>query len=61
MVTQIGVVAGIQVLSTVQGGGSSTGSFTVAYLVGDRRRRHRRRHASSVGGRPARLSVAEGA
>jgi MFS family permease len=34
MVTQIGVVAGIQVLSTVQGGGSSTGSFTVAYLVG---------------------------
>jgi EmrB/QacA subfamily drug resistance transporter len=34
MVTQIGVVAGIQVLSTVQGGGSSTGSFTVAYLAG---------------------------
>ena len=34
MVTQIGVVAGIQVLSTVQGGGSSTTSFTVAYLVG---------------------------
>jgi MFS family permease len=34
MVTQIGVVAGIQVLSTIQGGGSSTGSFTLAYLVG---------------------------
>jgi EmrB/QacA subfamily drug resistance transporter len=34
MVTQIGVVAGIQVLSAVQGGGSSTGSFTVAYLAG---------------------------
>jgi EmrB/QacA subfamily drug resistance transporter len=34
MVTQIGVVAGIQVLSTIQGGGSSTGSFTVAYLAG---------------------------
>jgi EmrB/QacA subfamily drug resistance transporter len=34
MVTQIGVVAGIQVLSTIQGGASSTGSFTVAYLAG---------------------------
>jgi EmrB/QacA subfamily drug resistance transporter len=34
MVTQIGVVAGIQVLSTIQGGGSSTGSFTAAYLAG---------------------------
>jgi MFS family permease len=63
MVTQIGVVAGIQVLSTVQGGGSSTGSFTVAYLVGG---------IVAVAGivgaafvqsadRPARLSVAEAA
>ena len=34
MVTQIGVVAGIQVLSTIQGGASSTGSFTVAYIAG---------------------------
>jgi EmrB/QacA subfamily drug resistance transporter len=34
MVTQIGVVAGIQVLSTIQGGGSGAGSFTVAYLAG---------------------------
>ncbi len=34
MVTQIGVVAGIQVLSTVQGGGSSPGSFTTAYVAG---------------------------
>ncbi len=34
MVTQIGVVAGIQVVSTVQGGASSAGSFTLAYLVG---------------------------
>jgi MFS family permease len=34
MVTQIGVVAGIQILSTVQGGGSSTSSFTAAYLAG---------------------------
>jgi MFS family permease len=34
MVTQIGVVAGIQVLSTVQGGGSSPGSFTIAYVAG---------------------------
>lgn len=34
MVTQIGVVAGIQVLSTIQGGGSSASSFTVAYLAG---------------------------
>jgi MFS family permease len=63
MVTQIGVVAGIQVLSTVQGGGSSTGSFTVAYLVGG---------IVAVAGivgaafvqsadRPARLRVAEAA
>jgi len=34
MVTQIGVVSGIQVVSTIQGGSSSTGSFTVAYVVG---------------------------
>lgn len=34
MVTQIGVVAGIQVLSTIQGGGGSASSFTFAYLVG---------------------------
>jgi hypothetical protein len=34
MVTQIGVVSGIQVLSIIQGGASSTGSFTVAYLAG---------------------------
>jgi hypothetical protein len=34
MVTQIGVVAGIQVLSTLQGGETSASSFTVAYLVG---------------------------
>jgi EmrB/QacA subfamily drug resistance transporter len=34
MVTQIGVVAGIQVVSTLQGGGSSTSSFAVAYIVG---------------------------
>jgi EmrB/QacA subfamily drug resistance transporter len=34
MVTQIGVVAGIQVLSTIQGGGSSPGSFTTAYVAG---------------------------
>ena len=34
MVTQIGVVSGIQVVSTIQGGSSSTGSFTLAYLAG---------------------------
>lgn len=34
MVTQIGVVAGIQVVSTVQGGSGSTGSFTLAYALG---------------------------
>ncbi len=34
MVTQIGVVAGIQILSTVQGGGSATSSFTAAYIAG---------------------------
>jgi EmrB/QacA subfamily drug resistance transporter len=34
MVTQIGVVAGIQVVSTVQGGSGSAGSFTLAYVLG---------------------------
>lgn len=34
MVAQIGVVAGIQVLSTVQAASDSSGSFVVAYLVG---------------------------
>jgi EmrB/QacA subfamily drug resistance transporter len=34
MVTQIGVVAGIQVVSTIQGGGGSASSFSIAYLVG---------------------------
>ncbi len=34
MVTQIGVVAGIQVLSTIQNGATTTGPFTVAYLAG---------------------------
>jgi EmrB/QacA subfamily drug resistance transporter len=63
MVTQIGVVAGIQVLSTIQGGGSSSGSFTVAYLAGGAVA------ALSVAGavfvrsadRPARLRVAQAA
>jgi EmrB/QacA subfamily drug resistance transporter len=63
MVTQIGVVAGIQVLSTIQGGSSSTESFTLAYLVGG--------IVAFVGivgaafvqsaDRPVRLSVAEAA
>jgi len=34
MVSQIGVVAGIQVLSTIQGGSDASGPFVVAYLVG---------------------------
>ncbi len=34
MVTQIGVVSGIQVVSIIQGGAASTGSFTLAYLAG---------------------------
>jgi hypothetical protein len=34
MVTQIGVVAGIQVLSTIQNGATSPGPFTVAYIAG---------------------------
>src|SRR5207244_11637478 len=34
MVTQIGVVSGLQVLSIIQGGASSTGPFTLAYLAG---------------------------
>jgi len=34
MVSQIGVVAGIQVLTTVQASGSGAGGFTTAYLVG---------------------------
>jgi EmrB/QacA subfamily drug resistance transporter len=34
MVTQIGVVAGIQVLSTIQDGATTTGPFTTAYIVG---------------------------
>jgi EmrB/QacA subfamily drug resistance transporter len=34
MVAMIGTVAGIQVLSTIQGGSESAGPFTAAYLVG---------------------------
>ncbi len=34
MVGQIGTVAGIQVLSTIQGGSESAGPFVVAYAVG---------------------------
>jgi predicted MFS family arabinose efflux permease len=34
MVTQIGVVAGIQVLSTIQDGATTTGPFTIAYVAG---------------------------
>ena len=34
MVASIGTVAGIQVLSTIQGGGRSAGSFAEAYVVG---------------------------
>jgi EmrB/QacA subfamily drug resistance transporter len=34
MVTQIGVVAGIQVLSTIQDGATTTGPFTTAYIAG---------------------------
>ena len=34
MVSQIGVVAGIQVLSTIQGGSDASGPFAFAYLVG---------------------------
>jgi EmrB/QacA subfamily drug resistance transporter len=34
MVTQIGVVAGIQVLSTIQDGATTTGPFTLAYVAG---------------------------
>jgi hypothetical protein len=34
MVAMIGTVAGIQVLSTIQGGSEDAGPFTVAYLVG---------------------------
>lgn len=34
MVAQIGVVAGIQVLSTIQGGSDASGPFVAAYLVG---------------------------
>jgi MFS family permease len=34
MVTQIGVVTGIQVLSTIQGGAADVSSFTTAYLLG---------------------------
>lgn len=34
MVAQIGVVAGIQVLSTIQAGSDESGPFVVAYLVG---------------------------
>jgi EmrB/QacA subfamily drug resistance transporter len=63
MVTQIGVVSGIQVVSIIQGGAASTGSFTLAYLAGG---------IVAVGGivgaafvqsadRPARLSVARAA
>ena len=63
MVTQIGVVSGIQVVSTIQGGSSSAGSFTLAYLAGG--------IVAVVGivgaafvqsaDRPARLSVAQAA
>jgi EmrB/QacA subfamily drug resistance transporter len=34
MVTQIGAVTGIQVLSTIQGGASGTGPFVLAYVTG---------------------------
>jgi hypothetical protein len=34
MVAMIGTVAGIQVLSTIQGGSESAAPFTAAYLVG---------------------------
>ena len=34
MVAMIGAVAGIQVLSTIQGGSEASGPFTAAYLVG---------------------------
>ena len=34
MVAMIGTVAGIQVLSTIQGGSDAPGPFTAAYLVG---------------------------
>jgi hypothetical protein len=34
MVTQIGVVAGIQVLSTIQNGSHSSDPFVLAYVVG---------------------------
>jgi hypothetical protein len=34
MVTQIGAVAGIQVLSTIQDGATTTGPFTLAYIAG---------------------------
>jgi hypothetical protein len=34
MVTQIGVAASIQVLSTIQNGATTTGPFAVAYLAG---------------------------
>ena len=34
MVAMIGAVAGIQVLSTIQGGSEAAGPFTAAYLVG---------------------------
>jgi EmrB/QacA subfamily drug resistance transporter len=63
MVTQIGVVAGIQVLSTIQNGATSSGPFVVAYIAGG---------LVAVGGvigatfvrsadRPARLQVARAA
>jgi EmrB/QacA subfamily drug resistance transporter len=63
MVTQIGVVAGIQVLSTIQNGATSPGPFTAAYIAGG---------IVAVGGvigatfvrsadRPARLRVARAA
>ena len=63
MVTQIGVVAGIQVLSTVQGGGSSPSSFTTAYLAGGIVAALGVVGASFVqsADRPARLRVAEAA
>ncbi len=34
MVAAIGTVAGIQVLSTIQGGGQSASSFSEAYVIG---------------------------
>jgi EmrB/QacA subfamily drug resistance transporter len=63
MVTQIGVVAGIQVLSTVQGGGSSPGSFTTAYVAGGLVAAFGVVGASFVrsADRPAELRVAEAA